>query len=182
MHADHCPHTSLKRLTLVSYLPLDLELYYRWEWGRRGVKEKQHGSATVASPTSSQYGGLKKGNTVTSKSTGQVAEVTAAPSGTPDASTTLVNPGTPHEVVHESVMKEIFASYANKLSPTSSYARILIEIDACNGFSDNIVMAVPNLEGPGYTKETIRVEYEVDKGEGGSFRADDEGFIEAKKK
>ncbi|GJZ26988.1 hypothetical protein Tco_0571241 [Tanacetum coccineum] len=130
------------------------------EWGRRGVKEKQHGSATVASPTSSQYGGLKKRNTVTSESTGQVAEVTAAPSGTPDASTTLVNPGTPHEVVHESVMKEIFASYANKLSPTSSYARILIEIDACNGFSDNLVMAVPSLAGPGYTKETIRVEYD----------------------
>ncbi|GKB13446.1 hypothetical protein Tco_0847369, partial [Tanacetum coccineum] len=42
----------------------------------------------------------------------------------------------------------------------SSYARILIKIDVSNGFSDNLVMAVPNLEGPGYTKETIRVEYE----------------------
>nr|GEZ53430.1 hypothetical protein [Tanacetum cinerariifolium] len=39
-----------------------------------------------------------------------------------------------------------------------SYARILIEIDACNGFRDNLVMVVPNLEGPGYTKETIYVE------------------------
>ncbi|GKA15233.1 putative ribonuclease H-like domain-containing protein [Tanacetum coccineum] len=29
----------------------------------------------------------------------------------------------------------------------SSYARILVEIDACNDFSDNLVMAVPNLEG-----------------------------------
>ncbi|GKD76674.1 zinc knuckle CX2CX4HX4C containing protein, partial [Tanacetum coccineum] len=33
----------------------------------------------------------------------------------------------------------------------SNYARILIEIDACNGFSDNLVMVVPNLDGPGYT-------------------------------
>nr|GEX70448.1 retrovirus-related Pol polyprotein from transposon TNT 1-94 [Tanacetum cinerariifolium] len=42
----------------------------------------------------------------------------------------------------------------------SSYAGILIEIDACNGFSDNLIMVVPELEGPGYTKEIIRVEYE----------------------
>ncbi|GKG16404.1 hypothetical protein Tco_0358727, partial [Tanacetum coccineum] len=42
----------------------------------------------------------------------------------------------------------------------SSYARVLIEINACNDFSDNLVMVVPNLEGTGYTKETIRIEYE----------------------
>ncbi|GJX79332.1 hypothetical protein Tco_0327481 [Tanacetum coccineum] len=77
--------------------------------------------------------------------------------------------------------------------------------------SDNLVMAVPNLDGPGYTKETIRAEYEwkpprcstclifhhsvddcqkapkqvvnmVDKGIGGSSGADDNGFIEVKKK
>ncbi|GJU33522.1 zinc knuckle CX2CX4HX4C containing protein [Tanacetum coccineum] len=42
----------------------------------------------------------------------------------------------------------------------SSYVRFLIEIDACNGFSDNLVMVVLTLDGPGYTKETIRVEYE----------------------
>nr|GEV34460.1 hypothetical protein [Tanacetum cinerariifolium] len=36
----------------------------------------------------------------------------------------------------------------------------LIEIDACNGFCDNLVMDVHKLEGPRYTKETIRVEYE----------------------
>ncbi|GJX61803.1 hypothetical protein Tco_0294703 [Tanacetum coccineum] len=40
------------------------------------------------------------------------------------------------------------------------YQRILIEIIACNDFSDNLVMAIPNMEGTGYTKETIRVEYE----------------------
>ncbi|GJW90421.1 zinc knuckle CX2CX4HX4C containing protein, partial [Tanacetum coccineum] len=69
---------------------------------------------------------------------------------------------------------------------------------------NNLVMAVPNLEGTGYTKETIRVEYEwkpprcsmclifghslddcpkapkrvvnkMDKGKGGSSKADDEG-------
>ncbi|GKE22601.1 hypothetical protein Tco_1434113 [Tanacetum coccineum] len=43
----------------------------------------------------------------------------------------------------------------------SSYARILIEIDACNGFSDNLIMVVPNHEGPGYMIETIRVKYDV---------------------
>ncbi|GJU11620.1 zinc knuckle CX2CX4HX4C containing protein [Tanacetum coccineum] len=42
----------------------------------------------------------------------------------------------------------------------SNYARILIKIDACNGFSDNLVIVVPNIEGSGYTKETIHVEYE----------------------
>ncbi|GKC51698.1 putative ribonuclease H-like domain-containing protein, partial [Tanacetum coccineum] len=235
---------------------------------RRGVKEKQCGLATVASPTSSQDGGLKEGKTVTSESTGQVAEVTAAPSGTPDASTTPVNPGTPHEAnllkldanvpndadydvwlplasVHELSCTEDVDSvlrdgpwmirgvpiFLNKWSPLresfneelsrvptwvkfhdfslgrSSYARILIKIDACNGFSDNLVMVVLNLKGRGYTKEAIHVECElepprcstclifrhsvddcpkapkrvvnrVDKVKGGSSRADDEGFIE----
>nr|GEX59185.1 hypothetical protein [Tanacetum cinerariifolium] len=93
----------------------------------------------------------------------------------------------------------------------SSYARILIEIDACNGFNDNLVMVVPNHNGPGYTKETIRFGYEwepshcstclifghslddclkaskrvvnmVDKGKGGSSGDNDDGFIEVKKK
>ncbi|GJY42028.1 retrotransposon protein, putative, ty1-copia subclass [Tanacetum coccineum] len=93
----------------------------------------------------------------------------------------------------------------------SSYARILIEIEACNDFSDNLVMAVTNLEGTGYMKETIRVEYEwksprcstclifghsldhcpkvpkrvvnkMDKGKGGSSGEDDEGFVEVEKK
>ncbi|GJY71801.1 hypothetical protein Tco_0475504 [Tanacetum coccineum] len=44
-----------------------------------------------------------------------------------------------------------------------SYARILIEIYACNDFSDNLVMIVPNLEGNGYAKETIRIEYEWER-------------------
>ncbi|GJX55613.1 ribonuclease H-like domain-containing protein [Tanacetum coccineum] len=73
---------------------------------------------------------------------------------------------------------------------SDGYARILIEIDACNGFSDNLVMVVPNIDGPGYTKETIRVKYEwkpprcstVDKDKGGSSTAYDVGFIEVKKK
>nr|GEW59627.1 hypothetical protein [Tanacetum cinerariifolium] len=41
-----------------------------------------------------------------------------------------------------------------------SYARILIEINAFNEFSDHSVMVVLNLEGNGYTKETIHIEYE----------------------
>ncbi|GKC17508.1 hypothetical protein Tco_1014290 [Tanacetum coccineum] len=93
----------------------------------------------------------------------------------------------------------------------SSYARVLIEINACNGFCDNLVMVVPNLEGHGYTKEIIRIEYEwepprfstcliyshslddclkspkrvvntLDKGKGQTSRADDEGFIKVKRK
>ncbi|GJY27378.1 retrovirus-related pol polyprotein from transposon TNT 1-94 [Tanacetum coccineum] len=109
----------------------------------------------------------------------------------------------------------ILDSYTNSMFleawGRNSYARILIEIDACNGFSDNLVMVVPNIEGPGYSKETIRVEYEwepprcntclifghsvvdcpkalkrvvirVDKGKGGSFGADNESFVEVKKK
>ncbi|GJW73980.1 hypothetical protein Tco_0133350, partial [Tanacetum coccineum] len=67
-------------------------------------------------------------------------------------------------------------SYTNSMCLESCgrnrYARVLIEINACNDFSDNLVMIVPNLEGTGYTKETIRIEYEVD----------DEGFIEVKMK
>ncbi|GJZ08935.1 putative ribonuclease H-like domain-containing protein [Tanacetum coccineum] len=93
----------------------------------------------------------------------------------------------------------------------SIYAIILIKIEAFNDFSDNLVMAMPNLKGTGYTKETICKEYEwkpshcstclifghslddclkapklvvnkMDKGNGGSFVADDKGFIEVEKK
>ncbi|GJR40629.1 RNA-directed DNA polymerase [Tanacetum coccineum] len=64
----------------------------------------------------------------------------------------------------------------------SNYARILIKINASNDFSDNLVMAVLNLKGTGYTKETIRVEYKMAKGKGGSSKADDDGFIKVKKK
>ncbi|GJS35075.1 zinc knuckle CX2CX4HX4C containing protein [Tanacetum coccineum] len=51
-------------------------------------------------------------------------------------------------------------SYTNSMCLESwggrSYPRILIEIDACNGFSDNLIMVFLELEGPGYTKETIQ--------------------------
>ncbi|GJT94503.1 ribonuclease H-like domain-containing protein [Tanacetum coccineum] len=66
-----------------------------------------------------------------------------------------------------------------------SYARILIKIDARNDFSNNLVMVFPNLEGTRYTKETIRVEYEWKPprcSKDGSSEADDEGFVEVKKK
>ncbi|GJY37578.1 hypothetical protein Tco_0423942 [Tanacetum coccineum] len=42
----------------------------------------------------------------------------------------------------------------------SCYVIVLIEINPCNDFSDNLVMVVLNLEGNGYTKETFFVEYE----------------------
>ncbi|GJV01833.1 hypothetical protein Tco_1335402 [Tanacetum coccineum] len=58
----------------------------------------------------------------------------------------------------------MLASYTNSICleswGKSIYARIMIEIDTCNGFSDNLGMAIRNLKGPEYTKETIRVEYE----------------------
>ncbi|PWA93991.1 zinc knuckle CX2CX4HX4C [Artemisia annua] len=44
----------------------------------------------------------------------------------------------------------------------SSYVRAFIEINATNEFRDTLVVIVPNLKGTGYTKHTIRVEYEWD--------------------
>ncbi|GJV86706.1 hypothetical protein Tco_1530644 [Tanacetum coccineum] len=94
----------------------------------------------------------------------------------------------------------------------SSYARVLIKVNACNDFIDNLVMVVPYIKGNGYTKETICIEDEwvlfhcntcliyghslndcpkaapkrevngMAKGKGQTPRADDEGFIEVKKK
>nr|GEZ97041.1 protein ESKIMO 1-like [Tanacetum cinerariifolium] len=66
-----------------------------------------------------------------------------------------------------------------------SYARVLIEINAYNDFSDNLVMVVPNLEVTGYTKETIphkRVVNMMDKDKGQTSGADDDDFIKVKKK
>nr|GEY33154.1 hypothetical protein [Tanacetum cinerariifolium] len=40
------------------------------------------------------------------------------------------------------------------------HARVLIEINDCNDFSDNMVMVVSKLEGNRNTKETIRIKYE----------------------
>ncbi|GJR89610.1 uncharacterized protein Tco_0213621 [Tanacetum coccineum] len=42
----------------------------------------------------------------------------------------------------------------------SSYARAMIEIHAENELKENLVIAIPNLEDEGYTRETIRIEYE----------------------
>ncbi|XP_022015042.1 uncharacterized protein LOC110914562 [Helianthus annuus] len=42
----------------------------------------------------------------------------------------------------------------------SSYARALIEISAESDLKDEIVIAVPELEGEGFIKEKLRVEYE----------------------
>ncbi|GJU13002.1 zinc knuckle CX2CX4HX4C containing protein [Tanacetum coccineum] len=67
----------------------------------------------------------------------------------------------------------------------SSYARILIEIDACNDFNDNLVIPMPNLKGTRYMKETIHVEYEwkpARYSKGGSSGADAKGFVKVKKK
>ncbi|GJW43655.1 ribonuclease H-like domain-containing protein [Tanacetum coccineum] len=61
----------------------------------------------------------------------------------------------------------------------NSYARILIEINACNDFSDNLVMAILNLEGIAAPKQVLN---SMDKGNRKTSGADDDGFIEVKRK
>lgn len=55
-------------------------------------------------------------------------------------------------------------SYTNTMCEESwgrnSYARALIELNAENEFKERLVVAVPFLDKPGYTRMTIRVEYE----------------------
>ncbi|GKC50396.1 putative ribonuclease H-like domain-containing protein, partial [Tanacetum coccineum] len=134
------------------------------------------------------------------------------PIATPMLTPTKVTSGNNDEVTIGNYAKvDEVTEVANNIGNGSSYARILIEIDTCNEFSDNLVMVMPNLKGNRYTKETIRVEYEwkppccstcfifghslddcpkvpkqvvdkMDKGKGGSFRVDEESFIEIKKK
>nr|GEU48809.1 hypothetical protein [Tanacetum cinerariifolium] len=106
----------------------------------------------------------------------------------------------------------VYEFHVSRIMRRSSYARVLIKTNACNDFSNNLVMDVPNLEGNGYTKETIRTEYVwvplscgtcliyghslddcpnaapkrvvngIAKGMGQTSGAGDEGFIEVKKK
>nr|GEU59277.1 hypothetical protein [Tanacetum cinerariifolium] len=54
-----------------------------------------------------------------------------------------------------------FVAYTSDgLSLDASEIGTPMMLDAFTNTIDNLVMAIPNLEGPGYTKETIRVEYE----------------------
>ena len=50
----------------------------------------------------------------------------------------------------------------------SSYARELIAINVSNEFRDNLVLALPKLNGSGYTKEPIHIEYEWESPHRGS--------------
>ncbi|GJX22330.1 hypothetical protein Tco_0226775 [Tanacetum coccineum] len=79
-------------------------------------------------------------------------------------------------------------SYANsmclELWGRSSYARILIKINACNDFSDNLCSTCL-IFGHSFDdcpKAPKRVVNKMDKVKGGSFGANDEGFIKVKKK
>ena len=58
----------------------------------------------------------------------------------------------------------LFDSYTKEMCldswGRSSYARALIEINATNDLRNTLVVVVPNINGTGYTKHTIRVEYE----------------------
>ncbi|GKB88123.1 hypothetical protein Tco_0960395 [Tanacetum coccineum] len=63
----------------------------------------------------------------------------------------------------------------------SSYATVLIEIDACNGFSYNMYMLNIWSSVDDCPKAPQRVVNKVDKGKGGSYGDDDEGSIEVKK-
>ncbi|GJT32171.1 retrovirus-related pol polyprotein from transposon TNT 1-94 [Tanacetum coccineum] len=118
----------------------------------------------VAGIVCSQDGGLKAGNIVNIGLTGQVAEG-----------------GTPNEVGHESVMKEISVSYANKLSPTSFTKANLRKLDA-NVLNDADYDVWLPFASVTFCFAPKRVVNRMDKGKGGSSRADDEGFIEMKKK
>nr|GEX79134.1 hypothetical protein [Tanacetum cinerariifolium] len=131
--------------------------------------------------------GLSEGNTVNVGYVGQVAQVNVVSCDAPNATSALGDGSNPIKVGHESAMKETSTSEATMVSHMSltetnlcnldwltlasvyedmySYVRILIEIDACNGFINNLIMVVPEL-----------------KGEGGSSEDDDEGFIKLKKK
>ncbi|GKD47904.1 primary amine oxidase-like protein [Tanacetum coccineum] len=66
----------------------------------------------------------------------------------------------------DSVLRDVWVKFhdvplvAYTYRHQNCYARVLIEINACINFNDNLVMVVPNLEGNRYTKETIRIEYE----------------------
>ncbi|GKC12074.1 RNA-directed DNA polymerase, eukaryota, reverse transcriptase zinc-binding domain protein, partial [Tanacetum coccineum] len=56
------------------------------------------------------------------------------------------------------IMLESYASSICKDSwGRSSFARCLIEINSEAEFKDSITIGIPDLDGPGYTKETIRV-------------------------
>ncbi|GJW17375.1 probable protein S-acyltransferase 23 [Tanacetum coccineum] len=92
--------------------------------------------------------------------------------------------------VYENCTPMMLDSFTNSMCleswGRSNYAIILIEINACNDFSDQLVVVVPNLKRNGYTKETIstpkRAVNQNDKGKGQTSRAADENFIEVKKK
>nr|GFA28736.1 hypothetical protein [Tanacetum cinerariifolium] len=92
--------------------------------GGGGKNQKSHVNVTIGS--SSDFGfpsltevadtlrtqdrGLSKGNIVTDGSIGQVSEANVVASVAPDATNAPSNAGTPNEVGHESVIKEIPAS------------------------------------------------------------------------
>ncbi|GJS23712.1 uncharacterized protein Tco_0452344, partial [Tanacetum coccineum] len=59
------------------------------------------------------------------------------------------------------IMLDSFTSSMCKESwGRSSFARVLIEIASDSDFKENIIVGVPDLDGPGFSKENIRVEYE----------------------
>nr|GEX17831.1 zinc knuckle CX2CX4HX4C [Tanacetum cinerariifolium] len=58
------------------------------------------------------------------------------------------------------MMDSITSSMCKDAWGRSSFARCLVEINSDSDFLDKISIGVPDIDGPGFTKETISVEYE----------------------
>nr|GFB25443.1 zinc knuckle CX2CX4HX4C [Tanacetum cinerariifolium] len=58
------------------------------------------------------------------------------------------------------MMDSITSSMCKDAWGRSSFARCLVEINSDSDFLDTITIGVPDIDGPGFTKETISVEYE----------------------
>ncbi|GJS41689.1 hypothetical protein Tco_0566732 [Tanacetum coccineum] len=77
--------------------------------------------------------------------------------------TDLIIPRSPVEEVNNICTHMLLDSYMNTMCEESwgknSYAYVLIELNAENDFKDHLVVVIPLLEEPSYTRMTIRVEY-----------------------
>nr|GEV91698.1 hypothetical protein [Tanacetum cinerariifolium] len=65
-----------------------------------------------------------------------------------------------HENRYPNEVRLIDKLHVFEIMGVKKLCKSFVEINACNDFSDNLVMVVPNLEGTRYTKETIHIEYE----------------------
>ncbi|GJR81336.1 hypothetical protein Tco_0152121 [Tanacetum coccineum] len=174
------------------------------EWGRRGVKEKQHTSANLANDVGNGNNGGNKENKVddgrldrlnkvndegatvygstftshgSSNITGDTFHATEVTSQ--GSKTTSTNSSDVTEAFKSSTTQDDNGVVPNNSKTTSPNLNVnvpngvdydvwfpLASVYEVNNrmknslYSDRLVMDVPNLEENGYTKETIRIEYE----------------------